>query len=231
LAEEINMTPKNNITGSAEVQLGWTALVENFSNHWLGCGMSAEDLNIYVGVPAYRFRDTGWLREEFRAEGHLFWPAGQLQAALLREVEQAMRDVTDVAEPVHVSTVPFPHVVEPTPTETIAARQIESRPSQSSPATAGAVAVAYPRGRWDATVVHESGLTKDLSDMIGVLKVAGDSVRERLMEITMEQQDANWPERTKVLNAVAHLRRLASDLFNELSDFELKSQLHFTSRR
>ena len=54
----------------------------------------------------------------------------------------------------------------------------------------------------------ESETTRELAEVIGVLKVSADSVRERLMEITMAQQDAGWPERTRVNNAVAHLRRL-----------------------
>jgi hypothetical protein len=260
------------ITGSAEIQIGWTALVEAVSNHWLGCGMSAEEINIYVGVPTRHFLKVGWLREEKRAAGHLFWPAGQLLDELKREPELVGRDSVEPSQDpargidqgsteshptdgnaIHVRTFPFPHVV-PTTSERSTASEDQSgslrdeagvacaeAASEFNDAATGTPSTAVRRGgRWDANPVgadqgstesRPTGVTKELAEVIGVLKVSADSVRERLTEITMEQQDAGWPDRTQVYNAVAHLRRLASDLFNELADYELKSKLNLQLRK
>lgn len=136
----VNVKPLAN----AEIQIGWTALVEAFSNHWHGCGMSAEEINIYVGVSAREFLKVGWLREEKRAAGHLFWPAGPLLDELNRQPEPEhcidcapefsdcwndigaciKRPRTVLRQPdtcnlhpetVHVSTYPTPHIVDEFP--------------------------------------------------------------------------------------------------------------------
>lgn len=214
------------IHGSAAIQLGWTALIEAFSNHWQGCGMSGTELNVYVGASPHEFLKVGWLREEKRAAGSLFWPAGQLQDYLTADVEEPGSTESRATEPsaVHVSTKPFPHVV-PTPSETAPACQAESRASNNSHGAAGAVAAPFPplrvHGRWDTRPVMSTALQRDLEEMISSLRIISEETRANLTELCAVQEMQGWDQRETMLQGVTHLRRLASDLYNHLGDAEV----------
>lgn len=233
---------------NAEIQLGWTALLEGYRNFWFGHGATYEQIRLFTGVNPQHFVNCGWI-----VVGHC--PERRYFAANQLAIELCQPETCNLhPETVHVSTYPTPHIVhefpasQPTTPERSTARQAQSGSSQTAMTESAAIGlgvqtdaaasapstVARRGGRWDANPVEsgkelsvESPVTRELAEVIGVLKVSSDSVRERLMEITIDQQDAGWPERTQVNNAVAHLRRLASDLFNELADFELKSKMHF----
>lgn len=229
------------LTGSAEVQLGWTGLLVAFRNHWHGCGMSATEITIFVGVSAREFLKVGWLRQELRADGHLFWPAGPLKDALEREGDDADAAAPEDAPrttqhdpdpPIHVSTFPIPHIV-PAPSASDTARQPrpEAIPPESSNATAGAAAAASSRGRWDANPVETSPVMQEMAAMIGALKVAGEEVRLKWLDLAQTQDLKGWEDIETIANGTAHLRRLASDLFNHMADAEFRIELARRARR
>lgn len=216
------------LNGSAEIQIGWTALIEAFSNHWAGCGMSGTELNVYVGASPHEFLKVGWLREERRAAGSLFWPAGQLLDYLARDVETEDRSQESgvsgqEAAAIHISTVPFPQVV-PTPTGTIPVREIEPGASNRSHGTTGTDAVPLSSrtgGRWDPRPTRATPLQRDLEEMIGALRIVSEETRGKLTELCGVQEMQDWNQRETMLQGVTHLRRLASDLYNHLGDAEL----------
>ena len=231
---------RNHAIENTEIQMGWTGLLEAYRNHWHGCGMSAEEINIYIGVSAREFLKAGWLRQELRAEGHLFWPAGQLKDALERDdasgaaeaQSSKSKDQTEIEPPIHVSTFPIPHIV-PAPSASDTARQPrpEAIPPESSTAMAGAAASASSRGRWDANPVETSPVMQEMAAMIGVLKVAGEEVRLKWLDLAQTQDLKGWKDIETIANGTAHLRRLASDLFNHMADAEFRIELARRVRR
>ena len=210
-------------TLKSEESIGWTVLVEWFGGLEMRY-ITAEQLRIWSGLELKPLLKTGWLAPVM-GEPDRFVPCAELKReieSLKTAEDQGSTESRPTSEAIHVSTIPFPHVV-PTPTETVPARETGSEASNNSNGAAGAVAALSLNGRWDANPVC-SPLVKDIADMIGSLKECGDCIREELLAITESQAAQGWPERERVLNGVVHLRRLSSDLFNQLAEYEFKSQ-------
>lgn len=213
------------ISGSAAIQIGWTALIEAFTNHWQDAAMSATEIQVYVGESAHEFLKVGWLREERRASGSLFWPAGALAEYLARDVEADPLKLEDEAgskletrnSELHISTVPIPHIV-PTPTGTGPARAPELEASPSSNGAASAVAAPFPDGRWDVRPGRASALQADLEKMIGVMRIVSDETRRKLTEIVSAQDLAGWPDWRTVDQGLSGLFRLTTELDTALME-------------
>lgn len=214
-AQEIETAPQNESrTLEPDLATGWLVL-----NEWFvalhQAYITREQLRIYggPGLDLAAYQRAGWLRQ-YPLHPERFAPAGELQAAIERLYGAPPEDSPPSSEP---STHP---------PDSTGAAGVALRPLPNSGAAPAPAASAFPAGRWSAPL-QEGGadLAKELADMIAVLRIAADETRMAWLNIAGSEDLGGWKNFNAVQQATAHLRRIASDLFNHLADCEYRLEI------